>query len=201
MGFVMTEWHYRRGDQQYGPKGIEVIEKLMNGGIITPDTVVWREGLEIWVPAGQTELFQKPPGSSAPQPKPQRAPPLAPTQPASPMPRPAQPQSEPPQFPRSQLAETTEPQGKGKSGWLSSYIDTCGMKSFIFQWCFAAWTLLCGAWSFLVVMTRTDSRQSEAAEAASGLLCVGTIWAIPASILFILIVLTWGSHKAPRASD
>ena len=67
----MGDWHYTRGDQQYGPKNVDVIQKLIEAGIISPQTLVWREGLSDWVSAEQAGLFA---GKSAGQPLPPQLP-------------------------------------------------------------------------------------------------------------------------------
>lgn len=51
------EWYYAQGDKQVGPVPYVAIRSLISSGVITPDTLVWREGLQDWIPAKNTELF------------------------------------------------------------------------------------------------------------------------------------------------
>ena len=47
----MTEWYYSDAQrQQHGPVGSEELASLHGRGLLTPDSLVWREGLSAWVP-------------------------------------------------------------------------------------------------------------------------------------------------------
>jgi len=46
----MTQWYYAdRNRQRQGPVDAEALRALFRRGALTPDTLVWREGLEQWV--------------------------------------------------------------------------------------------------------------------------------------------------------
>jgi RsiW-degrading membrane proteinase PrsW (M82 family) len=44
-------WYYMNGDSKAGPFDDSVVKALITSGTIKPSTLVWREGLEGWVPA------------------------------------------------------------------------------------------------------------------------------------------------------
>lgn len=46
-------WYYVSGGQQAGPVDQATFDQLLHGGVITPDTLVWREGMPSWVPHRQ----------------------------------------------------------------------------------------------------------------------------------------------------
>jgi hypothetical protein len=46
-------WHYVEDGQKAGPVTEEQLEQLFQNGKITPDTLVWRDGLPDWVPYRQ----------------------------------------------------------------------------------------------------------------------------------------------------
>lgn len=51
-------WYYMAEGQQTGPVGLEEMRGLVEQGVVTPQTMVWREGMADWVPARQApELF------------------------------------------------------------------------------------------------------------------------------------------------
>lgn len=50
-----TQWLVMQGEEQLGPyTGTQLVEFATNGNI-TPETLVWAEGMENWLPAGQVE--------------------------------------------------------------------------------------------------------------------------------------------------
>jgi hypothetical protein len=53
---MMAMWYYNYNDQQNGPVSEEVVRDLINQNIITPNTLVWREGMSNWQPAAAVEL-------------------------------------------------------------------------------------------------------------------------------------------------
>ncbi len=63
-------WYYVAGEERVGPISDTQIDKLIARGVITSDTLVWREGMAEWIEAGQSELSaqlnQK--ASTAPEP-------------------------------------------------------------------------------------------------------------------------------------
>ncbi|HEU0008219.1 MAG TPA: DUF4339 domain-containing protein, partial [Verrucomicrobiae bacterium] len=63
-------WFYALGGQQQGPVDDGQLDALAAAGTITPDTLVWREGLANWQPLRQA----RPASGAAP---PVAAPPVA----------------------------------------------------------------------------------------------------------------------------
>jgi hypothetical protein len=49
--FMSTEWHYNKGDKQYGPISSSDLKGLAEAGEIGPDDLVWNSSLTEWVPA------------------------------------------------------------------------------------------------------------------------------------------------------
>ena len=46
------------GGQQYGPYGMDMCRTMVQGGQLTPQTMVWMEGLPAWTPAMQVPALQ-----------------------------------------------------------------------------------------------------------------------------------------------
>lgn len=64
-----VEWHYVSMGEKYGPIAESDLRKYLAGGNLSPDTLVWRPGLEQWSPAREIpELADSVP--IAPQPPP-----------------------------------------------------------------------------------------------------------------------------------
>lgn len=57
-------WHYALLAERRGPVDEEELQRLAAAGIVTPETLVWREGMAEWRPYG--EAFNRPPPVSAP---------------------------------------------------------------------------------------------------------------------------------------
>jgi len=53
-----AEWYVAVDGQQVGPLTASAVERRMADGSVTPDTLVWREGMKDWVPVGQTNTFK-----------------------------------------------------------------------------------------------------------------------------------------------
>ena len=47
----MRQWYYTHGGQKYGPIAEPDLVAMFESGQLTPDTMVWNEGLENWVSA------------------------------------------------------------------------------------------------------------------------------------------------------
>jgi hypothetical protein len=62
------EWYYAREDKTIGPMAPSEIKQLADAGQLKPDNLVWREGMEDWVPAEMVKgLFdQTEPATAAP---------------------------------------------------------------------------------------------------------------------------------------
>ena len=69
----MRQWYYLVGDEQAGPVSFEELRHLAHDGRVTSRTLVWKEGLEDWTPAGEVPGLL---GATSPPPSP--AAPLAP---------------------------------------------------------------------------------------------------------------------------
>ena len=46
------------GGQQYGPYNMDMCRQMVAGGQLTPQTMVWMEGLPAWAPAGTVPVLQ-----------------------------------------------------------------------------------------------------------------------------------------------
>jgi hypothetical protein len=81
------DWYYIGHYGQLGPLTLEQMEELVQGGVVAPDTYVWRTGMADWTHAGgAAELrpfLAASPSYSAPPPPPVgiSAPPTIPSQP------------------------------------------------------------------------------------------------------------------------
>ena len=47
------EWYYAEDGEQLGPTSSDEIRRLATAGKIEPDDLVWREGMDDWLPAGE----------------------------------------------------------------------------------------------------------------------------------------------------
>ena len=47
------QWWYGRNDEQHGPVSPAELRRLAAAGAITPQDLVWREGMEEWAPAAR----------------------------------------------------------------------------------------------------------------------------------------------------
>jgi uncharacterized RDD family membrane protein YckC len=59
-------WYYAEGNDRRGPVEQSEWERLLNSGIIRPETLVWREGMETWVPYSTIAGTAIPAQSAAP---------------------------------------------------------------------------------------------------------------------------------------
>lgn len=41
---------------QMGPFDLQIVKQFIQSGQLTPDTLVWKEGLAEWIPAKNTEI-------------------------------------------------------------------------------------------------------------------------------------------------
>ncbi len=77
-----VDWYYAKGNKQYGPVTPGELKQLADRGEVGPEELVWRDGMEGWVPARRVKgLFDGDP-SAAPAPAtlaPAPAAPAAPT--------------------------------------------------------------------------------------------------------------------------
>ena len=57
----MSQWYYTRGGERQGPIERVELDSLVRGGGISPDDLVWCEGMADWKPAREVaELFAAP---------------------------------------------------------------------------------------------------------------------------------------------
>lgn len=82
------QWYYESGGSQQGPVSQEEIRKLVLTGGISRETLVWKEGMADWAPAGQTELAAYFPSTAQPPHTPP-VPPSADTPRSYPLPSPS----------------------------------------------------------------------------------------------------------------
>ncbi|MFM7206967.1 MAG: DUF4339 domain-containing protein, partial [Planctomycetaceae bacterium] len=53
MGKKPQEWFFAEKGVKHGPVSSLALKKLADAGRVAPDTLVWREGMPDWVPAGE----------------------------------------------------------------------------------------------------------------------------------------------------
>jgi hypothetical protein len=59
------DWYYAKGQEQFGPIGSPELKAMAEDGRLTPDDLVWREGLSQWTPSSRVRgLFSEASGSS-----------------------------------------------------------------------------------------------------------------------------------------
>ncbi|HTM55301.1 MAG TPA: DUF4339 domain-containing protein [Pirellulales bacterium] len=46
-----TQWYYARNDQQYGPVSAADLKQLAEAGQLSPNDLLWREGMDAWTTA------------------------------------------------------------------------------------------------------------------------------------------------------
>jgi uncharacterized RDD family membrane protein YckC len=61
---IMT-WYYAVGSQQQGPVTEDQLQGLIKGGVVTGDTLVWREGMANWLPYRTVSGATPPPPAAA----------------------------------------------------------------------------------------------------------------------------------------
>src|SRR5262245_30843300 len=65
-----TLWYYATGDEQFGPVPLAELKQLVEAGKLSPDDLLWREGMDAWMPAMNLRaLFEQdrmPPGPAGP---------------------------------------------------------------------------------------------------------------------------------------
>lgn len=62
---LMTEWYYGAQGQQQGPVTETELRQLMAQGVVTRETLVWRDGLAEWKPMGDVAELLAPPLGAA----------------------------------------------------------------------------------------------------------------------------------------
>lgn len=62
-----NEWYYLAGEEQVGPLTAEALQELIAEGTILPETQLWAEGLEDWIPASSVEGLFAPAPSQRPK--------------------------------------------------------------------------------------------------------------------------------------
>ncbi len=53
----MKDWYYGSEGQQHGPLEEEALKALIQSGEISPDTLIWKEGMSDWLPVAQIPEF------------------------------------------------------------------------------------------------------------------------------------------------
>lgn len=67
-----VQWYYSEGGQRRGPVPAEQLKNLIAAGNVKPDTLVWKQGMAQWTPAGQVAELQQ----QEPPPLPGEPPPI-----------------------------------------------------------------------------------------------------------------------------
>lgn len=63
-------WHYAREGEKFGPTDLGGLRKMAASLHLTPESLVWSEGLPAWVPATSIETLIFPPREELPPPLP-----------------------------------------------------------------------------------------------------------------------------------
>jgi hypothetical protein len=62
-----VQWYYARNDQQFGPVSGTELKQLAEAGRLSPDDLLWREGMDAWTTAINLRgLFSEEPGTVKP---------------------------------------------------------------------------------------------------------------------------------------
>ncbi len=67
----MSTWHYSDGRNKFGPVPERELQNLVSSGEITPDHLVWTEGMDDWQPARDLRGVEWPAGPPVPPGTPQ----------------------------------------------------------------------------------------------------------------------------------
>ena len=82
-----VEWYYARDNQQAGPVSAVELKQLAAAGDLSPDDLVWREGMAEWAPARNVRgLFEAAPAPAATPTEPAETHAATPAEPAAPSP-------------------------------------------------------------------------------------------------------------------
>jgi len=137
-----VQWYYARNDQQFGPVSATELKQLADAGKLSPDDLLWREGMESWATAVNLRgLFATDAGANTP-----------PAEPAATISTPA-----PAAPPRVETARPTSP---GVS--LRPILRTTQ----IVLWSMCVLVVLAGVVLFTRAFLIADSPSEEAASAA-----------------------------------
>ena len=60
-------WYYAKGDQRFGPVSEEELRQLAAAGQLARTDLAWREGMDDWVPVGQTGILPAVPDPGPPE--------------------------------------------------------------------------------------------------------------------------------------
>jgi uncharacterized membrane protein len=66
---AMSEWYYAADNEQKGPVSEAELKGLLASSRIPGDTLVWKDGMENWTPAGQLPEFRAPAADASSGPK------------------------------------------------------------------------------------------------------------------------------------
>jgi hypothetical protein len=61
-------WYFLKGQETVGPFSKEILQQIHEGGQLTPETLVWKEGMENWLPAAQVSELEIPKKAAPPAP-------------------------------------------------------------------------------------------------------------------------------------
>lgn len=109
----MAEWYYIGHYGQLGPLTREQVDELVEGGVITPETYVWRSGMLQWQTADSVSELQPAFQAAAPFAAPPPPPMFEPTPPAGP----AQPYDRPYSGPYAPTQGNPYGQGQANPHW------------------------------------------------------------------------------------
>lgn len=78
-------WYYAKNNEQFGPVEEAAVRHLVEQGVVTAETLVWKPGMPNWAPAGSVGLTAAAAAAqnSPPSPPPPPAPPMPPPPPSA----------------------------------------------------------------------------------------------------------------------
>jgi TM2 domain-containing membrane protein YozV len=64
---MASEWYYSHGGQRHGPVSSDQLKELVASGKLRADDLIWKEGMDNWMPAGKSKkLFPGTPAAAGP---------------------------------------------------------------------------------------------------------------------------------------
>jgi TM2 domain-containing membrane protein YozV len=52
---MASEWYYSHDGERHGPVSTDELKELAAGGKLGPDDLVWKDGMDNWIPAGKVK--------------------------------------------------------------------------------------------------------------------------------------------------
>ncbi|HRK30857.1 MAG TPA: GYF domain-containing protein [Tepidisphaeraceae bacterium] len=161
------QWYYAVGSEQRGPVAAEAIREMIQRSHLSPEALVWRDGLSDWVPASTLPEFQ-----------PAAIPPPAAAQPAwtPPPPTAGEPQ---PSYVNYQTPPTEQGGGLAVASLVLGIISIPGA-------CLACLGLILGI--LAIIFGVMNKNPAHAGQAKAGLICgiIGVVLSVGSGIFGVI---------------